>query len=76
MPRIRFLYIDCVFLDDGFCGASTIKLDPDVGCASYKRTDDFGLDEDLKGEDEDEELEDWEEIDLEDDDLWSDDDDF
>ena len=32
MPRIRCYYIDCVFIDDGYCGASAIESDPDIGC--------------------------------------------
>ncbi len=32
MPRIRCYYIDCVFIDDGYCGASVIESDPDIGC--------------------------------------------
>jgi hypothetical protein len=37
MPRIRCRYIDCVYLEDGFCGAPTIDLDPDEGCMKYTR---------------------------------------
>jgi hypothetical protein len=37
MPRIRCRYIDCVYLEDGFCGAPTIDLDPDEGCLRYTR---------------------------------------
>lgn len=79
MPRIRCHYIDCVFLDDGYCGAAAIELDPDIGCMTYKRTAD-GLDpeDDDWADDSVDELEDWDDIDLdddEDDDLWIDDDD-
>ena len=41
MPRIRCHYLDCVLLDDGYCGAAAIELDPDVGCMTYKRSDDL-----------------------------------
>lgn len=37
MPPIRCHYIDCVFLDEGFCGATTIELDPEDGCLTYER---------------------------------------
>lgn len=76
MPRIRCHYIDCVFLDDGYCGAAAVEIDPDEGCMTYARADDLVVN-DWVGEVE-EELEDWDELDLEDeeDDLWLDDDDF
>ena len=35
MPRIRCHYTDCVFVDDGYCGAAAVELDPDTGCATY-----------------------------------------
>ena len=77
MPRIRCHYIDCVFLDDGYCSAAAVEFDPDVGCMTYSRADDL-VDEDW--EDPEKELEDWDDIDLEeeeeDEDLWLDDDDF
>jgi hypothetical protein len=76
MPRIRCHYIDCVFLDDGYCGAAAIEVDPDVGCMTYSRAHD--LEADQEWEDEDEDIEEWEEADLEeeDDELWLDDDEF
>jgi hypothetical protein len=75
MPRIRCHYIDCVFLDDGYCGAAAVEIDPDEGCMTYSRADDLVVDD---WEAEEEELEDWDELDLEDeeDDLWLDEDDF
>jgi len=36
MPRIRCHYLDCVFLDDGYCSAAAIEIDPDVGCMMTK----------------------------------------
>ena len=36
MPRIRCNYVDCVFLDEDFCGAAAVELDPDEGCMTYK----------------------------------------
>jgi hypothetical protein len=73
MPRIRCHYIDCVFLDDGYCGAAAIELDPDVGCMTFSRADDLDVEDDW--EEEEEESDEWEEIDLdeEDEELWMDD---
>ena len=77
MPRIRCHYMDCVFIDDGYCGAAAIEVDPDVGCMTYSRADDLEVDDDWEEEEEDE-LEEWDEIDPdeEDEDLWLDDDEF
>ncbi len=74
MPCIRCHYIDCVFLDDGYCGAAAIEIDPDAGCMTFSRADDVNNDNDW--EEEEEELEEWEDIDLdeEDDELWLDED--
>lgn len=74
MPRIRCHYIDCVFLDDAYCGAAAIELDPDEGCMTYSRANDLD-DEDWE---DDEELIEWEDLDEEDEDdeLWLDEDDF
>ena len=73
MPRIRCHYIDCVFLDDGYCGAAAIELDPDVGCMTFSRAND--LDSENEWEEEEEEGDEWEEMDLdeEDEELWLDD---
>jgi hypothetical protein len=35
MPRIRCHSVDCIYLDDGFCTASSVEIDPDMGCATY-----------------------------------------
>ena len=77
MPRIRCHYMDCVLLDDGYCGAAAIELDPDMGCMTYKRADDLGVEDEWEVEEE-EDLEEWEELDAdeEDDELWIDDDEF
>jgi len=73
MPRIRCHYIDCVFIDDGYCGAAAIELDPDVGCMTFSRADDLDVEDEW--EEEEEESDEWEEIDLdeEDEELWMDD---
>lgn len=75
MPRIRCRYIDCVLLEDGFCGANSVDLDPDGGCLTYTRIGEKPEDEDWE-----EELEEfWEEDDdplyqdEEDDDEWMED---
>jgi hypothetical protein len=77
MPRIRCHYIECVFIDDGYCGAAAIEIDPDVGCMTYSRADDLEVDEEWD-DDEQEDAEEWEDIEdeEEDDELWLDDDDF
>jgi hypothetical protein len=68
-----------VFLDDGFCGAAAVEIDPDNGCNTYSQSSRL-LNEDEW--DEDDELdEEWEEEEVdfeeeEDDDLWVDEDDF
>jgi hypothetical protein len=73
MPRIRCHYSDCVFLDEGYCGAAAVELDPDTGCQTYTQADDATTDEEWE---EEEELEEWEdEEEDEDDELWIDDED-
>lgn len=58
MPRIRCHYIDCVFLEGGYCGASTVEIDPDEGCLTYTHVAELSTEEDL----DEEELEEiWEE---------------
>jgi hypothetical protein len=73
MPRIRCHYLDCVFLDEGFCTAAAVEIDPDSGCATYSPNAEAAAEDDW---DEEEELEEWDELDLEDDqdeDTWMDD---
>jgi hypothetical protein len=71
MPRIRCHYNDCVFIDDGYCSAAAVEIDPDTGCATYSPADGVPADEEKWDE---EELEEWEEedVDEDDDDLWAD----
>lgn len=74
MARIRCHYLDCVFLDDGFCSAAAIEVDPDAGCMTYSPNAEAATEDDW-GEEE-EELEEWEEIEgeeEEDDETWLDD---
>lgn len=75
MPRIRCHYIDCVFLDDGYCGAAAVELDSDVGCMTYSRADDVETDAEEEWEEEEEEQEEWDEEE-EEDELWLDDDEY
>ena len=65
MPRIRCHYTECVFLDDGYCGAAAVEIDPDTGCATFAPNDEAAADELVDGE-----LEEWEEDDEEDEDSW------
>lgn len=80
MPRIRCHYEDCVFLEDGYCGAAAIELEPEGGCLTYSRVDettekpvDDWEEDDVDDEAEDEDEAAWDED--EDDDTWDDDDD-
>jgi hypothetical protein len=72
MPRIKCHYADCVFLDEGYCSAAAVEIDPDTGCATYSPSEDAAADEW-----EEEDLEEWEEDDSEDEDdeLWDEDED-
>jgi len=73
MPRIKCHYIDCVFVDEGYCSAAAVELDPDTGCATYSATDGVAKKDDGWDDEEDTEAWDEEEGDEEDDD-WLDDD--
>jgi hypothetical protein len=58
MPRIRCRYLDCSYLDEGYCGAAAVILDPDEGCLTYTQIDEVAD----EAEWEDEELEElWDE---------------
>ena len=71
MPRIRCHYLDCIFLDEGYCSAAAVEIDPDTGCATYSPSED-SVDDDW----EEDEMEEWEdESEGEEDDLWMDDED-
>jgi hypothetical protein len=72
MPRIRCHYLDCVFLDDGYCSAAAVEFDPDSGCMTYSPTAESTTEDEW---DEEEELEEWEELEdeeEEEEDLWTD----
>ncbi|MEN6411113.1 MAG: hypothetical protein ABFD44_15520 [Anaerolineaceae bacterium] len=59
MPRIRCHYMDCVFLDDGYCSAAAVEIDPDAGCTTYSPNAELAADDEWE---EEEELDEWEEI--------------
>jgi hypothetical protein len=70
MPRIRCHYTDCVFIDDGYCSAAAVEIDPDTGCGTYSPNEEAGQDEDWEDE-----LEEWEDDETEDEDEeWLDED--
>jgi hypothetical protein len=70
MPRIRCHYADCVFVDEGYCSAAAVEIDPDTGCATYSPGEEAKSADEW---DEEEELEEWEEDDDdEDEDAWLD----
>jgi len=76
MPKIRCHYEDCEFLDDGFCSAALVELDPDKGCLTYQPTAD-SIPEEPWDNDDDEEVDEWGELaslDDEDEDGWLDED--
>lgn len=75
MPKIRCHYIDCAFLDEGYCSAAMVELDPEKGCITYSPTAEAVDENDW--EEEEEEAEEWEELEDEEDDdeVWMDDED-
>jgi hypothetical protein len=68
MARIKCHYVDCAFLDEGYCTAALVEFDPDSGCATFSPTD--ATDGSWE-----EEVDEWEEDELdEDDEEWLDED--
>jgi hypothetical protein len=54
-------------LDEGYCSAAAVEIDPDTGCATYSPSEGAAVKEEWDGE----ESEEWEEDDEEEDDeLW------
>ena len=45
--KIRCKYLDCAFLDEGYCISAQIDLDSDKGCLTYQSNDELPLDENL-----------------------------
>jgi hypothetical protein len=76
MPRIRCHYDDCVFLEEGHCGAAAVELEPETGCVTYSQADAPEVEEEWDELEDDELEEDEDELyeDEEDDDLWDDED--
>ncbi len=50
MPRIVCRYIDCVYLENGVCGADSILLDPDEGCLTYSSVTDLEVEDEWEDE--------------------------
>jgi len=77
MPRIKCHYIDCVFVDEGYCSAAAVEFDPDTGCNTYSVSEE-SVPKDDGWDDEEEETEEWdeEEWDEEDDDWLDEEDEF
>jgi len=76
MPKSRCHYEDCEFLDEGFCSAALVELDPDKGCITYTPSAD-SIPEEPWDNDEDDEADEWGELtslDEEDEDDWLDED--
>jgi len=78
MPRVRCRYVDCVFLENGYCGAAAVEIDPDEGCLTYSHIDEVPADEEWEEEEVEGVLEEDEEElykeDEDEDDLWLEDD--
>ncbi|HEY59034.1 MAG TPA: hypothetical protein G4O04_10995 [Anaerolineae bacterium] len=74
MPRIRCHFEDCIFLDDGYCTAAEVEIDPDQGCLTYRPASEV-LGEEWEEEDilAEEDLLDEEDFLDEDEDFWDDD---
>ena len=73
MPKIRCHYLDCLFLDERYCSAAAVEINPDSGCLTYTPNEETTA----KSWDEDEELDDWDDLpgDGDADDLWAGDED-
>jgi len=65
MPRIKCHYMDCIFLDEGYCSAAAVEIDPDTGCNTYSPSDEAAVADEWEEE----------ELDDEDDELWEDEED-
>jgi hypothetical protein len=69
MARIQCRYLQCIHLDDGYCSALLVQLDPEEGCITYSQGSIESLDDDWN---DDEDFLDWEKENL---DNWYEDDD-
>lgn len=61
MARIQCRYLQCIHLDNGYCSALLVQLDPEEGCLSYSQDSIESLDDDW---DDDEDFLDWEKEDV------------
>ena len=57
--KIRCKYLDCAFLDEGYCISAQIDLDSDKGCLTYQSNDELPLDENI---DEIDNINEWEDV--------------
>ena len=73
MARIRCHYLDCAFLDEGFCSAAQVELDPDTGCTTYSPNEEAVPEDSWEETDEEDEWEDLEDEDEDAEDDWKDD---
>ena len=77
MPRIRCRYIDCIYLEAGFCGTDQVDLDPELGCLTYSQEEEeVELPKAAEWDEEEEPLDEEEEWDEEDPEEDFDEDDF
>ena len=54
MPRIKCHYLDCVFLDEGYCSAAAVEVDPDAGCTTYSPSGEAAAEEEWDDEESEE----------------------
>ena len=45
--KIRCKYLDCAFLDEGYCISAQIDLDSDKGCLTYQSNDDLPIEDNI-----------------------------
>lgn len=69
MPKIRCHYLDCIFLDERYCSAAAVEINPEHGCLTYSPNEES----EAKSWDDDEDLDDWDEMNTDEDaeDLWN-----
>jgi hypothetical protein len=65
MARIRCHYLECKFLDELYCVAASVHIDPDAGCQTFEPIDEkVDVDDQIDADELDDELDDdeWEDI--------------
>lgn len=45
MPSTQRFYLDCQYIDGGFCTAIRIEIEPDTGCITYEPIGSFSSDD-------------------------------